>query len=95
MVASTPSDTSRRIGHDLGRSAAKQLLQPLLRALTARLLSTLRRVPALTLQEFRLQRAGYGDVQAMLPELLCTSFQQTLERRIRSIVAEVEVCLRL
>jgi hypothetical protein len=86
-----------RVGHELGRSAAAQLLQPLLRALTGRLRGILRRVPALTLTEFRQRHGGGGGLggakggtDGALPELLCKSFEAALQGRTEALIADMQ-----
>ena len=85
-----------RVGHELGRSAATQLLQPLLRALCGRLHTILARVPALTIEEHKARQGGYGGRVAGggdsgLPELLCRSFEQALAGRTNVLIADAQV----
>eukprot|EP00892_Ulva_mutabilis_P012033 jgi/Ulvmu1/9201/UM005_0301.1 len=86
-------DTQRRVGHAMGRTAAEQLLQPLVRALCSRLSEALARLPSLTLAEQAARTAG-GAAGALLPPRLAENFRGALESRVKELVASVLEHLR-
>jgi hypothetical protein len=82
-------EAARHVGHLLGRSAASQLLQPLLSALCERLLAILKRMPALTLAESQLR---HQSPSTNLPQRLCDNFLAVVQGQAVVLVDALKVC---